>query len=250
MSSYQIIILAAGKGTRMGEADMPKVLFPLDGTPIISHLLIALQGLTLATKPVLVVGYQQEKVREALGDTVLYAVQEQQLGTAHAVMAARGAIQSENIIVLYGDMPFISAASIRQLMAAHDASHSMLSMFTAHVPYFEDEYAFSNAFGRIIRDASGAVVRITELKDATEEEKKITEINPGIYAFNAKWFWDNAEKIQNKNNQHEYYLTDSIEIAIQQGIKVNTLPIQPEEVFGINTRAEWEQAHQSLKKPR
>ena len=246
MSSYQVIVLAAGKGTRMDEPDLPKVMLPLGGVSIITHLLTALHSLNLATKPILVVGYQQEKLREHLGESVLYAVQEQQLGTAHAVLAAREQVRSDNIIVLYGDMPFISTESIRHLMAAHDTHNSMLSMFTTHVPHFENEYAVFNAFGRIIRDDAGAVVRIAELKDATEEEKKITEINPGIYVFNTKWFWDNATKIQNINHQHEYYLTDSIEIAIQQGVQVHTLSIQPEEVFGINTRAEWEQASQNL----
>lgn len=233
----QIVVLAAGKGKRMESADVPKVLIALHGKPIISYLLNELKKLKDLPSPVIVVGFKQEMVKDALGSEYAYATQEQQLGTAHAVWAARSKINADSVLVLYGDMPFIQANSLKKIVTLHKNQKAMLSMFTTHAPNFDGMYEGMNGFGRIIRDKYGNIVKITEFKDATDEEKRILEVNPGIYMFNTVWLWDNIDKIQNHNAQSEYYLTDMVELAIEQGHTVESLAIGPEEVFGINTQA-------------
>lgn len=238
----QIVILAAGKGKRMNSSDMPKVLVPLKGKPVILYLLDQVNQLTQLIKPVIVVGFMKEKVREFLGDAYLYATQEKQLGTAHAVMAAKEKVNAENILVLYGDMPFVSANSLRKLLHLHRQSGNNLSMFTSIVENFEGVFGALKSYGRIIRDKSGEIVKITEYKDATEEERERKEVNPGIYCFKTSWLWDKLEKIENHNSQGEYYLTDLVEIAIKEGLKISSLKIDPKEVLGINTLQDLEEA--------
>ena len=235
--STQIVVLAAGKGTRMGDQPWPKVLAPLKGRPLISYILDEVKQLELSQKPIIVVGFMQDKVRQVLGDGYLYAVQEQQLGTGHAVAMAKSLVSADNLVVLYGDTPFISAHSLKNLIQAQELTGDKLSMFTTTVKNFEGQFKPFEKFGRIIRSQSGDILKITEYKDCTEEEKKITELNPGIYCFNSQWLWDNIVRINKDNAQGEYYLTDLLEVAVSQGERVNSLPINPNEVLGINT---WE----------
>lgn len=230
----QIIILAAGKGTRMG-SPIPKVLIPLDDKPVISHLLEEVARVEKQEPPIVVVGFQHELVRETLGDNFLYALQLEQKGTAHAVLSARSLVSADNIIVLYGDMPFVSASSISQLINLHEDKQARISMFTASVPSFEGDYGNFNGFGRIIRSETGSIEQIKEFADASYEERSIQEINPGIYMFSSEWLWPRLERIGRKNAQGEFYLTDIVEIAIDEGTGVNSIAIAPEEIFGINT---------------
>jgi bifunctional UDP-N-acetylglucosamine pyrophosphorylase/glucosamine-1-phosphate N-acetyltransferase len=232
--SRQIVILAAGKGTRMA-SPIPKVLIPLRGKPVIKYLLEEVADIAQDTKPIIVVGFQSEVVKQELGGEYLYAMQTEQLGTGHAVMSARAHVTADNFIVLYGDMPFVTAASLQKLIELHEHNGAKLSMFTGIVPNFEGVYEHFKGFGRIIRDDNSHIAKIQEYSDCSDEQKQITEVNPGIYMFSAEWLWPHLEKIGSKNAQGEIYLTDIIEIAIRDGQKIESLPIAPEEIYGINT---------------
>lgn len=232
--SQQIVILAAGKGTRMG-ADIPKVLLPLHDEPVITHLLNEIKGVPQDTAPIIVVGFQQELVKETLGDKYIYVTQYDQKGTAHAVLSCYGTVSADNFIVLYGDMPFTSKESLQKLIELHVANNAKISMFTAQLPNFENEYSHFEGFGRIIRDDNGAIVKIQEFKDCSEEQKAITEVNPGIYMFNSEWVFNHLKKINSQNSQHEFYLTDIVELAIRDGKEIYSLLITPEEIYGINS---------------
>lgn len=230
----------------MGNISVPKVLVMLKNKPLILYLLEEIEKINQLAKPILVVGYMHEQVEAILGDGYLYALQEPQLGTAHAVMAAKDQIQAENILVLYGDMPLIKAESLKRLITLHHKNQANLSMFTAKVPNFENEFVSLGHFGRIIRNSflssnqkgMGEIIKITEFKDASESERQIKEVNPGIYMFNTKWLWENITEIKNKNVQNEYYLTDIVEIAINQKEPIHSLEINPREVLGINNLEE------------
>lgn len=229
--------MAAGKGTRMGDQPWPKVLTPLKGRPLIAYLLDEIKKLDMEKPPIIVVGFMQEKVRQELGDGYVYAVQEQQLGTGHAVAMAKDLVTADNVVVLYGDMPFISAESLKNLVQAQELTGDKLSMFTATVRNFDGPTKPLERYGRIIRAPDGDILKITEFKDCTEAEKQIKEVNPGVYCFNSQWLWENIGRLGKQNSQAEYYLTDMLEIAVNQGERVNSLPINPNEVLGINT---WE----------
>lgn len=232
----QAIVLAAGKGSRMG-GEIPKVLVNLNNKPLIMHVLSELNSVQGLDKPVIVVGFRHEAVRAALGSGFTYALQEPQLGTGHAVMVAKSHITSGNFLVLYGDMPFIQAKSLQNLLALHHQKSAMVSMFTATVPTFE-EYPSLRQFGRIVRGGDGGLKKIVEFKDASTEEREVKEVNPGIYVFNSRWLYQNIHRIKNDNAQAEYYLTDMIALAQAGGHVVYNLPINPSEVLGINTLEE------------
>lgn len=214
---------------------IPKVLIPLRGKPVIKYLLEEVAQVAQDTKPVIVVGFQNELVKQELGNEYLYELQTEQFGTGHAVIAARPQITADNFIVLYGDMPFVTATSLQKLIELHEQNGAKLSMFTGIVPNFEGVYEHFKGFGRIIRDGNSHIAKIQEFADCSEEQKEITEVNPGIYMFNSAWLWPNLEKIGSKNAQGEMYLTDIVELAIKDGQKIESLPIAPEEIYGINT---------------
>lgn len=241
----QIVILAAGKGTRMG-GSLPKVLVMLKNKPLIIYLLEQVDKINQLAKPVVVVGYKAEMVKTVLGDDYIYAQQKEQLGTAHALLAAKKYIKGQNILVLYGDMPFIKAASLKSLMALHHKKHSNITMFTALAADFRGANKSLESFGRIIRDAKKNIVKIVEYKDASSGQKKIRELNPGIYMFNTPWLWQHAGKIKNRNEQAEYYLTDIVEVAIAHGEHIQSIKIDPKEVMGINSREDLASAEKLL----
>jgi bifunctional UDP-N-acetylglucosamine pyrophosphorylase / glucosamine-1-phosphate N-acetyltransferase len=233
--TQQIVILAAGKGTRMG-SEIPKVLLPLYEQPVISHLLDEIKQVPQSTEPILVVGYKQELVKKTLGDQYIYVTQFDQKGTAHAVLSCRDVVTADNFVVLYGDMPFTSKESLQKLIQLHNDKQAKVSMFTCTVPNFEeDQYKAFIGYGRIIRDEEGNLEKIVEYKDCTDEQKQILEVNPGIYMFNTKWVWDRLDKIGNSNAQDEFYLTDVVEIAIHDGQTIYSTSITAEEAYGINT---------------
>jgi bifunctional UDP-N-acetylglucosamine pyrophosphorylase/glucosamine-1-phosphate N-acetyltransferase len=242
----QIVILAAGKGSRMGDMEIPKVLAPLHGKPALTYLLTEISSLVDLEPTVLVVGYKHDHVRSVAGPSYRYALQEEQLGTAHALLCAKPEITGTDIIVLNGDMPLIKAQSIQQFIDMHHANNAKVSMFTTTVPNFEGRYESMAHFGRIIRNESGDIVKITEFKDATRELQASREVNPGAYMFNTEWLWEHMDAITQNNTQHEYYLTDIIEVAIKNGEKISSLEIHPDEVFGINTKEHLEHAHDLL----
>ena len=242
MLKDQFIILAAGRGTRLNREDLPKVLVPFLGRPLIVHLLSQISKIAKNQKPIIVVGFMADRVKAALGTRYEYALQEPQAGTAHAVRAAHTKVDAENVLVLYGDMPFVSEASLRKLIRLHRDKASAISLFTTIAPNFENEFQSFLHYGRILRNFKREIIKITEYKDASEKEKQIREVNPGIYMFNTKWLFDNIKKIKNKNAQQEYYLGDIVEIAISQKLPINSLEIPPREVIGINYAEDLERA--------
>lgn len=239
-SRIGIIILAGGKGTRMGAGDLPKVLVPLYGRPLITHLLHSIEAVHADPNPILVIGYQAEKVKEALGAGFRYAVQAEQLGTGHAVMQARPLAEGkyDHIVVLYGDHPHVPAEVINELIATHLREHATLTMMTVTVSDFEKWRAALYYYGRVVRDVAGNVARIVEKKDATPVELEIKELNPSYFCFRADWLWENLSKLQNNNSQKEYYLTDMLEMAIKSGQKVASFAGDPLAALGVNTKEE------------
>lgn len=242
----QIVILAAGKGTRMG-GSLPKVLVLLKNKPLILYLLDQVAKINQLIKPVVVIGYKGEMVKTILGDDYFYAWQTQQLGTAHALMSAKRVVKGENILVLYGDMPFIKAESLKKLMKLHHENKSKISMLTATVNKFSGQFKSLESFGRIIRDTHKKINKIIEFKDASAGQRKITEINPGIYMFNSKWLWENMNRIKNKNAQGEYYLTDIVEVAMQSGLNIESVAVDASEVLGVNSREDLSMAEELIK---
>lgn len=235
MEKYQVIILAAGKGTRMGDASIPKVLVALKDKPLLAYVLKTVGSLKIESKPIVVVGYMQDKVRDVFGDECVYAVQEKQLGTAHAVMSAKDMVYAENVLVLYGDMPFVSSTSLEALCEAHEKQGGRVSMLTTVAPNFDGVYTSLLNYGRIVRSENGEIAKIVEYKDCSESEKIITEVNPGIYMFSAEWLWKSLELIENHNAQNEYYLTDLVDIAVSRGEKIASAFLPPLEALGVNS---------------
>lgn len=243
--SQQIVVLAAGKGTRMG-VDIPKVLLPLNGQPVISRLLEGIKDVPQDTAPIIVVGFMKELVQQTLGSSYIYVEQFDQKGTAHAVLSAKQAVTAKHIIVLNGDMPFISKQSLVNVIEQHERTGAMISMFPCRLPNFENEFQPFVSYGRIVRDEAGSIKKIQEYKDCTEEQKQITEVNPGSYMFNSEWLWSKLEQIGSSNAQDEFYLTDIVEIAIADGQQIQSVPISPQEIYGINTPADLTQAEKVL----
>lgn len=245
-----VVILAAGKGKRMqGQLSLPKVLYPLGGKPIMSHLLEALDGSNIKTKPVIVIAPNSEIIWETFGKKYEYAIQQKQLGTGHAVLSAKDKLQNfDHVLVLYGDHPFVTIECVNQLVSKHIKTGSTLTLTTVDIMDFNDWRETFYNFGRILRDKDGKITRIVEKKDASNEELKITEVNPGYYCFKANWLWDNLSSLNCNNAQNEYYVTDLVEAALKQKEKVLSLTLfDPCEALGINTPEQLNFAEQILK---
>lgn len=235
-----MVILAAGKGTRM-KSDAPKALTLIGERPILGHLLDAVAASGLDPCPAVVVGYKAEEIKAAMGNRCVYAIQTEQLGTGHAAASAKETVSDADIVViLYGDHPFISAGTLQRLVARHTERQNTLTLMTTKVPSFKGAYAGFERWGRILRGENRHIVGIKEYKDATEQERRITELNPSLFCFDAAWLWENAAILRNENAQKEYYLTDLVAAVIDQGKKISSIEIAPEEVVGINTPEERE----------
>lgn len=238
-----VVILAAGHGKRM-QSEIPKSLTPLHGKPLILHLLERVEASGVGGRPIIVVGQKREQVMEALGDKYTYAVQEEQLGTGHAVMSAKEEIgDADHILVLYADMPYISTETIKNLVEKHIEENATLTMATITVPDFNEWRAGFFDFSRVIRNESGKIIRTVERKDQSEEEQKILEVNPAYMIFDARWMWENMQNISNENSQKEYYLTDLIRIACDEGERIASISIEPKEALGVNTKEQLELIH-------
>lgn len=235
----KIIILAAGKGKRM-QNELPKVLSKVGGKSMIKHLIKSVEGSNVDEQPVIVVGYKKELVKAELGDKYHYIVEDQMLGTGYAVKATKNYLKekAQHIIVLYGDQPFTSIETIKNIAKKHMASGKIITMATVKVPDFFDWRTCFFNFSRVIRNKDGKIIKTVEKKDATEEELKITEVNPCYFCFEAKWLWENLEILNNDNAQKEYYLTDLIKIATNKGIEIESINIEPHEALGANTQEE------------
>ena len=225
------IILAAGKGKRLlsETMNMPKVLRLAAGKPLIKHVLGNVDFID-DKDIVIVAGYKREMVFESLGDKYTYAVQEEQKGTGHAVMMAKDAFEgyTDDVIILYGDMPLLKKDTYKNLISAHKQSGADCTILTATTEE-------SLPYGRIIR-VDGNVTDIVEDKDCTPEQKKIKELNVGVYVFKAPSLFSNLDKLKNNNAQGEYYLTDIPKILIEQGKKISSYTTTDvSEIMGVNT---------------
>lgn len=244
MKNTRVVILAAGKGKRMG-AQVPKPLVPIAGRPMIAHLLDSVIASGVDARPVVVVAPEcKELFVHALGDLCDFAVQTEQLGTGHAVLSAKETVGNDavRVVILYGDHPFIPAATLRELVSLHDAHSEAVAMLTSTVPDYTGRYEAFKGWARIIRDESGEVVAIREAKDCTEEERALREINPGIYAFPAAWMWERLPALSMANASGEYYLTELFTMAFAEGIRVVTAVANPLDVMGVNTPEELKSA--------
>lgn len=248
MSQIAAVILAAGKGTRMNEGQaspIPKVMFPIGDKPMIHYSVKHVKDAGVS-RVVLVVGYKSELVREYMGEEAEYVLQTEQLGTGHAVSMAKDILmgQSDAVLVCYGDMPLFKSETIRQLIAKYEEEKPTVAMLSV---VFEDPEFW--AFGRIIRDENGEVTKSVEQKDCTLEQLKIKESNPCFYIFNAEWLWQNIGKLSTDNAQSEYYLTDMVQLACDQGERIIAIPTYDEtEALGVNNPEQLKQAEEVLNK--
>ncbi|TDL84837.1 bifunctional UDP-N-acetylglucosamine diphosphorylase/glucosamine-1-phosphate N-acetyltransferase GlmU [Vibrio vulnificus] len=242
MSNRYAIILAAGQGTRM-KSKLYKVLHPVCGKPMVQHVIDQVNQLQIEDI-VTVIGHGAEKVQEQLGDSCKYALQEQQLGTAHAVMQAESVLSAKSgtTLVICGDTPLIKAETMKELIALHEQSQAKATILTA--------YADNPAgYGRVLRGEGGLVEKIVEHKDASEEERYVKEINTGTYCFDNQALFSALKKVSNENVQGEYYLPDVIEILKEEGEVVTAFQSSDfEETLGVNDRVALSQAEQILRK--
>lgn len=231
------VILAAGKGKRMGVSDRPKVLHTVLGKPMLSFVIDAVVGSGVDARPVIVIGHMAESVKAVCGDACDYALQEELKGTGDAVVRTRGVLEGEadHVLVLNGDQPFVAASTLRKIVDTQLAAGATLTLGTLSVPDFEDRRKPFADFGRIVRDAQGKVQGIVEVKDADADQLSLREVNPSLYCFKADWLWKALETLTNLNAQGEYYLTDLLAKAIGSGEKVVTVDVRPEEALGVNT---------------
>lgn len=225
-----VIVLAAGGGTRM-KSSLPKVLHPVCGKPMLSHVLDT-AGKLNPDKLIVVLGHEIDVVQKTLCDGDFdIAEQVEQLGTAHAVMQAQKKLEGfeGDIVILYGDTPLIKSSTIENLINKRQEEMSAAVIATT-------ELECPTGYGRIIRDASGKIKTIIEEKDADENEKLVKEINTGIYCFDSKYLFENLSNVSCNNSQKEYYLTDVVSFLVSQGKKTSILKIECDEATGINSR--------------
>ena len=226
MDGLTIVILAAGEGKRM-RSRQPKVLHRLCGRPLIGYALRTAR--VLADRIVLVVGPDADGVRAAAGEGVRVVEQRERLGTGHAVLQAREACGAGTILVLPGDSPLLSSETLTALVAQHRAAGAAATVLTAVVDR-------PQGYGRILRQG-GRVTRIVEERDATDDQKKITEINTSVYGFDARRLWKALGELRPDNDQGEYYLTDVIGLLARAGGRIEALAApDPAEALGINDR--------------
>ena len=233
----KIVILAAGKGTRM-KCELPKALIKLKGKPMIEYLVESCIKSGVDASPIIVVSpNNKEIISQALTKyNCRYAIQKEQLGTGHALSCAKDLVDEavDHIICLYGDHPFFRAETIMKLSQSHNGP---ITMITTEVGDFNDWRKCFYYWGRIVRK-DGKVKENVEFKDASEEIRKIKEVNPSMYCLANSWLWENLTKLRNHNAQHEYYLTDLVKLAFEQNLSINTFNIDVKEVMGINSPEE------------
>jgi bifunctional UDP-N-acetylglucosamine pyrophosphorylase/glucosamine-1-phosphate N-acetyltransferase len=230
-SKAAAVVLAAGKGTRMKSA-LPKVLHPIAGRSMIGHVVASLQPLDCARVAV-VVAPGMAAVKEAVTPYPV-AIQEQQLGTAHAVLAAKGALGEEidDLLILYGDTPLISTATLQRLLDRRRASDRPAAVVLGMRPADPAEY------GRLVTDGDGRLEAIIEASDADAEQRRIGLCNSGVMAVDGRRIWDLLARVGNSNAKGEYYLTDIVALARRDGRACAVVEAPAEELLGINSRAE------------
>lgn len=245
MSHLKAVILAAGKGTRM-KSDLPKVLHEIDGKTMVEYVIDAAREAG-AEDICLVVGHKAELVKERVGTGVTYALQEEQLGTGHAVKCAMDFIGTDgDTMILCGDTPIITGATLQELLTYHKQNEMKVTVLST---LLED----ATGYGRIVRNEAGDFLKIVEQKDATSEEQAIREINSGMYVFRSADLTGSLMKITNQNAQNEYYLTDTIEILNRENagnqVVVGAMATnRVDETRGVNTVEQLAEAAEILRK--
>jgi len=233
----RIVILAAGKGKRMA-SELPKVLIPLQGRPMIEYLLDSVVESSVDPRPIIVVSPDNiSLMQETLKKYDLeYVIQSEQLGTGHAVKITESFLTPEisRVVVLYGDHPFITSESIKKLAS----DKNKLTLMPTLLPDFNDWRTNFYHWGRIILTPEGLVEKIVEFKDAEEKEKEVTRVNPGVMAFARDWLFENIEKLRNDNKQSEYYLTDMVKLAFLAQHPIGAIELEAHEAMGINSQEE------------
>ena len=239
--SLAVIIMAAGKGTRMKNPEMAKVMYPLAGKPMVDYV-IDLASKILADRTILIIGWKREDVREHVGPLypkVEFVDQLEQLGTSHAIRQAEAAMKdyTGDILVLSDDVPLLSLKTMTALIGYHRTTEASATILTAEV-------ADPSGYGRIVRNSDASVMKIVEHKDASPKELRISEINSGIYLFDKQKLFDSLRLLKPNNVQGEYYLTDVFENFWKNNWRVSAVKaVDPVEVMGINTLEQLETAH-------
>jgi bifunctional UDP-N-acetylglucosamine pyrophosphorylase/glucosamine-1-phosphate N-acetyltransferase len=246
MNMYRLgtVVLAAGEGTRM-RSSLPKVLHPICGRPLLGHVLAVADALEAGVTIVVLAERTIDQVRAQFGGRYGYTVQSERLGTGHAVLQARSLLvnQSDDVLVLFGDTPLLRPQTARMVVEARRASGAQLSLlsFHAHPP---------TGYGRVLRDAAGHVIELVEERNATPEQRAITEGNSGIMCFDAAWLWDAIERIQRNPVKGEYYLTDLVAMAVAErgpGAALAVPAADEREAWGVNDLAQLAQAGAALR---
>ncbi len=239
--NISVLVLAAGLGTRM-KSSRAKVLHEVLSKPMVLHVMDTVKTLDL-DQTYVVVGHQREKVAELVNEyQAKCIIQEEQLGTGHAVLSAEKELHSigGTVLILSGDVPLIRVETLQAMLAGHIRNKPVLTLMTTTL----DDPA---NYGRIMRNSQGKLLEIIEEKDATDEQKKISEINAGIYCVEVEFLFDALKKVTTDNKQGEMYLTDIVKIAINAGLQVDIFSVaSSEEVLGINSRNELAEANKFL----
>ncbi|WP_218031715.1 bifunctional UDP-N-acetylglucosamine diphosphorylase/glucosamine-1-phosphate N-acetyltransferase GlmU [Dictyobacter kobayashii] len=256
MNTYATVVLAAGKGTRM-RSTLSKLLHPLAGQPLLSHVLKSVEAIpstsvfapwreSVATqRPIVVLGHEAEQILSAFGERCQYAMQHEQLGTGHAVLAAQEAVDAlaplpDTVLVCYGDTPLVRSEMLASVLAEHLSQQATVTFLTADADPSSD-------YGRVVRDSHGDVREIVEVKRATPEQLQITEVNSGVYCFERAWLWESLHALP-RNASGEYYLTDLIAVAGVQERRIATVRGSLDETLGVNNRVQLAEAEQVMRR--
>ena len=239
-----VVVMAAGKGTRMKNPALAKVMYEVQGRPMVEWVVDLAVALS-ASRIVVIVGWQKDAVighLQRIAHDAICVEQNPQLGTGHAVMQSENALRgfAGDVLVLSGDVPLMTLATTRSLIDTHRASHAAATVLTA---VLDD----ASGYGRILRDKEGHVTAIVEHKDATDEQRKIREINSGIYVFQSEKLFDGLRHITPDNQQKEYYLTDVFKYFWRNNFPVKAvIADDPVEIGGVNTPEQLEEARKIL----
>ncbi len=233
------VLLAAGQGTRM-KSELPKMLHPICGKPMLAHSLAAVMQAS-DEAPVVIVGHEPDQIRESISGGVRFVIQDQQLGTGHAVLQAEALLKgrTDYVLVTYGDMPLLQASTLKRIVETQKSNHGPMTMLTV----IADD---PRGFGRVICNADGTVAAIVEEYVATPEQLKVNELNVGAYCFKADWLWNALHRIK-ASPKGEYYLTDTAELAVKDGLSIQAVVCEDLiETIGINTRVHLAEAESAM----